>query len=157
MSSMIVSTKPDRRIVEASPELAEAVGSDRGRMCGLDCAKVLRCRNAEGKSLCGQFCPALAAARGSSGLAQEVPIWLKNPDRGLREFAATFQRIGKLANDIVVVYFGEAEQEPEAADLPAAGDWVPQRQRSSAPLRQVRRQSRPDQRRRSTRLHLIIS
>ncbi len=105
MSSMIVSTKPDRRILEASPELAETVGAEPKRMCGLDCARAVQCRNAEGKPLCGEFCPALAAARGASGLAQEVPVWLRNPAGALREFTATFQRIGNLPNGMVVALF----------------------------------------------------
>ncbi|MCL4369688.1 MAG: hypothetical protein M1380_02105 [Chloroflexi bacterium] len=108
-------------------------------MCGLDCARAVQCRNAGGEPLCGHFCPALAAARGASGLAQEVPIWLRNRGGDLREFTATFQRIGKLPDGLVVAFFGRpSDEESDAEDVPApaAGDWVPQLERRPRQLRQ---------------------
>ncbi len=133
MNSMIIRTKPDRKILEASSELAEAVGAQPEGMCGQDCAGVLQCRNAQGEPLCGQFCPALAAARSASGLAQQLPLWLEGSDGRLQQFSATFQRIGSLPGGMVVAHFGDADEEveceAETVPAPAAGDWVPQLER----------------------------
>lgn len=144
MSSMIVSTNPDRRILEASPELADKVGTEPRRLCGLDCASTVRCRNAQGRPLCGDFCPAMAAARSRSGVAQEVPVWLENLSGDLEEFRATFQRIGNLPNGMVVAFFGEAV-EGQAEVAPAAGEGIPQVEQRRNHLRLPRR----------TRLQLI--
>ncbi len=140
MSSMIISTQPDRRILEVSPELAETVGTESKRMCELDCARALRCRNADGRPLCGQFCPALAAARSASGVAQQIPIWLRNPSGHLEAFNTTFQRIGNLPNGMVVALFGDPEEDGDAAeDRPAAGEGMPQVERR----RQILARRRP--------------
>jgi len=139
MSSMIVSTNPERRIREASVELAETVGAEPDWMCGVDCALTVKCRNAEGEPLCGQFCLALAAARSPSGLAQEVPVWLRDREGRLREFSATFQRMGKLPDGLVVAFFGQPAgygSETEDVPSPAAGDWVPQPEHRPRQLRQ---------------------
>jgi hypothetical protein len=107
MSSMTLTTTPTRRIVDASPELAENAGSEPHLMCGLDCASIVRCRNAEGKPLCNHLCPALAAARGRSGMVDRVQLWLENLDGEMEEMEASFQRIGGTAGRMVVAFFGE--------------------------------------------------
>ncbi|MHB1162167.1 MAG: hypothetical protein ACYC66_17100 [Chloroflexota bacterium] len=142
MSSMIVTTNPDRRVLEASAELAETVGSEPKRMCGVDCARTVQCRNAEGRPLCGEFCPALAAARSRSGVAQELPIWLRNREGGLEERTATFQRIGNLTSGMVVAVFAEPAAE-QAQLLPASGEGEPQVERRQ----EMARRQKPAQRR----------
>ncbi len=140
MSSMIVTTNPDRRVLEASPELAETVGSEPEQIRGLDCARSVKCRNAEGKPLCDEFCPALAAARSRSGVAQQVPVWLRNRFGELEQRSATFQRIGNLPSGMVVAFFGAPAEEQEGL-LPAAGEGLPQ-----VDLRKRVRQRRHQQR-----------
>ena len=119
MGSMILATKPRRCIIEASPALASSVGSTSRFMEGADCASIVRCRNVAGRALCRDFCPALVAARTSSGVAEGLPVWLESPSGTLEQFHATFQRIANLPNGMVVAFFGDPQEmrsEREASD-----------------------------------------
>lgn len=115
MSSMILATSPGRRIIEASPDLADWAGSSQRSMAGLDCASIVRCRNADGVPLCHNFCPALMAARSRLGAVEQVPVWLEDSRGDLKPFDATFQRVPGLRDGMVVAFFGENAGEEATA------------------------------------------
>lgn len=129
MSSMIIATNPERRILDASPELANSVGSAAKFMVGVDCAGIVRCRNAEGKTLCQDFCPALMALRSKTGVAEGVQVWLEDPSGRLEQFRATFQRIRSVPNGMVVAFFEGAPAEEEQPAPAATSERTGGRQR----------------------------
>ena len=129
MGSMILATSPKRRIIDASPDLADWAGSPQRSMVGLDCASIVRCRNAEGVPLCHNFCPALMAARSKLGAVEQVPIWLEDPRGDLRPFDATFQRLPGLRDGMVVAFFGDStgEEANTARESAPSREPVPRR------------------------------
>ena len=145
MASMILSTSPNRRILQASQELAEAVSCPVRLMAGLDCANLVRCRNADGKPLCHNLCPALRAARARAGTTIEVPIWIEDPSGQMTRYDATFQRIQDVSNRMVVAFFEDPVEDGEKTAVAASPEIVatsPEKQKARlrprpAPARKV--------------------